>query len=256
MNLLRPEQVNELNQEEAHTKYMLKQPDTDKGTLNKQLHRIQKMRVDQSPPTVDGAQMDRLIVRNEDLKDKILQGMPSQEEMRKAPPGSVSKHIAWEKRNKKAIVEWKNNQLTIHKGSESNDIANLELFRPVKSTLSMDNALIPGKQYHMPDGPLALHNVMSDGDKEQLEGTRLDLIQQALDNDDENLARFIGVDLKALKDKLEKDSEGIRARQAEAEELEKLSESTEELENTGELKAEDFEIDKPEKVTGPKKGKK
>jgi hypothetical protein len=34
--------------------------------------------------------------------------MPSQEEMRKAPPGAVDKHMGWEKRNKPKIAEWKN----------------------------------------------------------------------------------------------------------------------------------------------------
>jgi hypothetical protein len=81
--------------------------------------------------------------------------MPSQEEMRKAPPGAVDKHMSWEKRNKLKILEWKNLRLRLTHGTEA-EAANLERHRPTGSTLNMDNAHIVGKQFFMPEtsGPV------------------------------------------------------------------------------------------------------
>ena len=90
-----------------------------------------------------------MAARSKTLLDQILTGMPSQEEMRKAPPGAVDKHMGWEKRNKPAIMEWKNLQLRLRPGER--EAANLERHRPASSTLNMDNAVVQGKAIYIPD---------------------------------------------------------------------------------------------------------
>ena len=48
------------------------------------------------PPVSGGRRADG--PRGTELLNTILVGMPSQEEMRKAPPGAVDKHMKWEAR--------------------------------------------------------------------------------------------------------------------------------------------------------------
>ena len=81
--------------------------------------------------------------------------------MRKAPPGAVDKHMKWERRNKLKILEWKNLQLRLTHGEES-EAAVLERHRPVGSSLSMDNAFIPGKMFFMPPANAGLPPAFSD----------------------------------------------------------------------------------------------
>jgi hypothetical protein len=77
--------------------------------------------------------------------------MPSQEEMRKSPPGAIGKHMRWEKQNKKNLEEWKNLKLRLNHEDTDPDVANFERFRPTSSSsLNMDNAHIPGNQYFLP----------------------------------------------------------------------------------------------------------
>ena len=92
-----------------------------------------------------------MVRRSRELLAEIIPGMASQEEMRKAPPGAVDKHMAWERRNKAKIMEWKHIMCRLTAGSGNRDAANLEKHRPRDSTLSMDNAQIPGRNFFMPE---------------------------------------------------------------------------------------------------------
>ena len=47
-------------------------------------------------------------------------------------------------------MEWKNLRLTVNRGSDDPDIANVERIRPIASSLNMHNAQIPGQAYNMP----------------------------------------------------------------------------------------------------------
>ena len=75
------------------------------------------------------AQRRILFVRLRQLTKEIQVGMPTAESMRKAPPGAVKDHLAWERTNKARIAEWKNLQLRLRKGPE---VASLERIRPQK----------------------------------------------------------------------------------------------------------------------------
>ena len=149
--LLRPAQLEEMRNQVKNAEAKLSSPYIqDKGAARNQLIRTRKTLEEQTPRApVDAAEEARMVAREKSLLDDILAGMPSQEEMRKAPPGAVDKHMGWEKRNKPKILEWKNLRLRLMPGER--EAANLERFRPVGSTLSMDNAAVVTKQIYIPD---------------------------------------------------------------------------------------------------------
>ena len=129
--LLRPHQVQEAKDEIKSAEEKLKSPHIeDKGEVAKQLRRMSKAFAEQAPQApINGEEEGRMVARSKSLLSDILVGMPSQEEMRKAPPGAVDKHMKWEKANKLKILEWKNLQLRLTHGEES-EAAVLERHRP------------------------------------------------------------------------------------------------------------------------------
>lgn len=153
--LLRPDQVQSAKDEIKSLEAKLQNKHIeDKGEVARQLRRARKDFETQLPqPPVNGDEEGRMVKRAKQLLSEVTVGMPSQEEMRKNPPGSVDKHREWEKRNKPRIMEWKHIMLRLTAGSGDRDAANLEKHRPRTSTLSMDNAAIPGKQIYLPDSP-------------------------------------------------------------------------------------------------------
>lgn len=160
--LYRPDQLESAQLEIKSLEAKLSNPlIQDKGEVSKQLRRARHMLELQTPlPPANAEEEGRMVARSKELLSDILQGMPSHEEMRKSPPGAVDKHRTWERRNKPKILEWKNLQLRLTAGSGDREIANLERHRPRASTLNMDTAFIPGKQFFMPDtnGPAVVFN--------------------------------------------------------------------------------------------------
>jgi hypothetical protein len=150
--LLRPHQIEESKSEIKTMEAQLQNPSIeDKAEVHRRLIRVRKTVESQTPrPPESGEEEGRMVRRSRQLLDEILVGMPSQEEMRKAPPGAVDKHMKWEKRNKSKILEWKNLQLRMTHGEEP-EAPNLERHRPVGSSLNMDNAYIQGKRFFMPE---------------------------------------------------------------------------------------------------------
>ena len=153
--LLRPEQVETAREEIKTLENKLSNKHIeDKGEVQRQLRRAKRDFETQVPVgPLTGEEEGRMVARSRELLEQIKMGMPSQEEMRKAPPGAVDKHRAWEKRNKPKILEWKNLMLRLTAGSGEREVANLERHRPTVSSLSMDNAQIPGKQIYLPPNP-------------------------------------------------------------------------------------------------------
>lgn len=158
--LYRPDQLQSAKEEIKSLEHKLSNPlIQDKAEVGKQLRRARHMLELQAPkPPATAEEEGRMVARSKQLLGEILEGMPSQEEMRKAPPGAVDKHMGWEKRNKLRILEYKNLQLRLNPGER--DAANLERHRPRVSTLLMDNAQIQGRQFHMPEtsGPSVVFN--------------------------------------------------------------------------------------------------
>ena len=93
--------------------------------------RLKKQLADYSPPeSLPGPTKDALYKRSKELEGKILEGMPSHEEMRKNPAGMVDKHMSWEAGNKKRLLEWKNIQKMLEPDSAAKDLSNFERLRP------------------------------------------------------------------------------------------------------------------------------
>lgn len=150
--LLRPHQVANFEGEIRSLEEKLTNPAVqDKGEVRKQLIRTRQGLSQQRPvPPADGAEEGRMVARAKQLFDEIQPSMCSQEEMRKNPPGAVTKFNRGENSPamKKKIAEWRNIQRRL--APDDRDAGDLERFRPVGSSLNMDNAQIPGKSFYIP----------------------------------------------------------------------------------------------------------
>lgn len=170
-HLLRPHQRDELLQDKKSIENSLKSPGLqDRGAALHKQRVIEHQLETQSPKPFSEDEIDSKVRREKELRKQILEGMPSQEEMRKSPPGAVGKHQAWEKKHKRDMLEWKNLQLRLNPDSTDPDVANFEKHRPTSNTLNMHNAVIPGQQFFMmPDTPQfkqGYDNVNWNSDKE------------------------------------------------------------------------------------------
>lgn len=151
MTLLRPHQREEMQSEKSALENKLKNPYIqDKGAVGSQLRKLNKQLETQTPVPYKSDEIDAKVKREKELREDLLNGMPSQEEMRKAPPGAIGKHMTWEKSKKAKLMEWKETQLRLNPESDDPDIANFERYRPTTSSLNMANAQIPGVQYYLP----------------------------------------------------------------------------------------------------------
>lgn len=170
-HLLRPHQRDELLQDKKSLENSLKNPGLmDRGSAMQKMRTIDHQLETQSPKPFSEDEIDLKVRQAKTLKNKMIETMPSQEEMRKSPPGAVGKHQAWEKKHKNDLLKWKNIMLRLNHESSDPDIANFEKHRPKTSTLNMHNAVIPGQEFFMmPDNPefkQNYDNIKWDSDKE------------------------------------------------------------------------------------------
>ena len=121
----------------------------DPGAMQQRLKTMEHQIEVQSAPTLTGEQRTLAAREEHELRESILDGMPSYEEMRKAPPGALGKHRRWEALKKSAVLRWKNRRLQLNPENTDPDLCNIETFRPRTSTLGMDNAFIPGTNYNL-----------------------------------------------------------------------------------------------------------
>ncbi len=187
--LLRPNQVAALANEKQALEGMLTAPDyvrnqiQDKGSMLKQVRSIDRMLHEDAPTPLIESERDAAVREERELREQLTHGMPTQAEMRRAPPGAIDKHRKWEGQNKGKILRWKNLRLRMHAAGmldeipTATDVANLERYRPAGGSheLNMDNALIGGKGIFLPNGPIAVTNVMSDEDREAMKQRDMEL---------------------------------------------------------------------------------
>lgn len=150
---LTQKQVQDLRDDVTEMERALSDPKSqfsDKGNARKQLGQLKHDLDVGEPPDTTPDQRTALAREEKELIEEIAAAMPSQAEMRRRPPGAVGKHQAFEKAFKPKILRWKNIRRILNKGNDDPDISNLERYRGTKSTLNMDNALIPGKDYFIP----------------------------------------------------------------------------------------------------------
>lgn len=150
--LLRKDQVEDMEAEKQAAEQKLRSPHFlgDKGAVAEQLRSLVHQLESQRPRPYNAQEIDAAVRREAELREQISQGMLSQEEMRKCPPGAVDRHRAWERKNMRRIEEWQNIQRRLNAENEDRESASIEQFRPVQSTMNMHNALIPGKQFFLP----------------------------------------------------------------------------------------------------------
>ena len=163
--LLRQDQVKEIQSERKRIQGILNGPDhvkkaiQDKIGLQKQLRNVTRDLETQMPNPYSREELDLAVKREASLREEWLQGMLTAAEMRKCPSGAVNANMAWEKRNKNKILEWKNIRKRLAasgdlKGMDRLDsygVSNIEAYRPVGGSqeMNLDSAQIPGKSFHM-----------------------------------------------------------------------------------------------------------
>lgn len=155
--LLRPAQAQEWREQADGLRQLLSAPPhianriEDRGQLTKNLRALERDLRSQEPKPYDTNELDAAVQRSKQLKAEMVEGMPTQAEMRRNPAGAVDKHRRWEKRNKKKLAEWKNIGLRLHQTGDidlpdATDVVNFERYRPIGGAqqLNMDNEQIQG----------------------------------------------------------------------------------------------------------------
>lgn len=178
---LHPRQVAELKSDKEQFQANLSGPFRDQ-IENPEAVRHQIRQADrgleQAAKPIPADQIDAAVKLEETLREGWLDGMPTQAEMRKNPPGAVDKHRSWEAKHKTKVLNWKGLCRRLHASgiSESHlpdqgDISNVEMYRPKDGSgeLAMDNAQIPGKSWHLQPPGAAPAVIFSDDDLALLE---------------------------------------------------------------------------------------
>ncbi len=155
MGYLRPNQIHEIENEKRVIERTLEtRVVQERGNLIAHLGRIDKQIESQSPPDLTPEERDQKTKECKEIEGRLVPMMPSDEEMRRNPPGVVGRHVRFEKMAKSKdyfpegdIFRWKDNQLALHKGDEDPDVANFERMRPMHNMGGMLGAQIPGQQY-------------------------------------------------------------------------------------------------------------
>lgn len=161
--LLRHDQVQEmLGEKESLVKKLANPRIEDKGTVAEQLRRLEGQLESQRPKEYSSTEIDAAVRREQILREQFTDGMLSQEEMRKNPAGAVGRLLEWERKNIRAIEEWQNIRRRLHVGSDDPDIASIERYRPVTSTMPMHDTQIQGKMMFMPPPGVGQATVFSD----------------------------------------------------------------------------------------------
>lgn len=176
-NFLRPNEVQECEEDRSTYTRMLKAREFDKRVQHQQVLQSLKaveQRAKQAPPDLTPDQRSKADKRLKELEPQIQQGMLSHEEMRRNPPGAVAQNLRWERQNKARIHEWKNLQLALNKGMSQTDaegLLNVARLRPRVSQLSMEGAQIPQTtSMLLPGGPAfqeSWERIFGTGDSEK-----------------------------------------------------------------------------------------
>lgn len=190
---LNPPQVNELLSERKAIEDALSAPAyvrnqvQDMTAMRKHAQRIEHTLQNDVPKPYDERELDRAARREQELREDIIGAMPTQAEMRRCPAGAIDKERSFQRRNKAKILEWKNLRRRLHASGmiddhpDAREVANLEQFRPAYASheLNMDNTVVQGKSFFMPNGPIAIRNVMSDEDRAAMDERAIKLAADA-----------------------------------------------------------------------------
>lgn len=160
---LKLSQIEDMKAEGNRLKSMLEAPRhisaqiQDRSQVYNTLKRIEtSLARDTAQPYV-GADLDKAVKREKEIRDAFVADMCTQAEMRRNPPGALDKHLAFEEKHGRNIGEWKNIRRRLHVSGalpshvSERSLSNIEMFRPAGGAgeMSMDGAQIPQtKSYH------------------------------------------------------------------------------------------------------------
>lgn len=168
INLLRPSQVEDFKSEIARIDEIERAPafvrsQVDFPVMARYKRDLEHKLATEAPQPLRQDEIDAAVKREEELRTAMREdGMPTQAEMRRNPPGAVDKLRRWEARNKNRVLEWKNwrKRLAVSGAlpntlPDATDASNIESFRPDHHSgeFNLDVAQIPGKQFSMPETP-------------------------------------------------------------------------------------------------------
>lgn len=134
--LLNKEQIDDLKDEKGQLEQAISPSNPYRSKISKpqlmhqRLKAIDKQLDTYAPEPLQGHEKDKLAKLEQELRESFVQGMPTEEEMRKNPAGMVARHMKWEKINKKNIKTWKNVVRQLEPDSDDPDLASIERFRP------------------------------------------------------------------------------------------------------------------------------
>lgn len=189
VSLLRPSQVEDFKSEikrieeiEAAPPFVRNQISDFPRMVSYKRELARKLEAE-APKPLRADEIDEAVGREKELREAMRNdGMPTQAEMRRNPPGAVDKHRRWEARNKQRAKEWKNLRLRLAVSGaladclpDSTDAASIERFRPSHHSgeLNLDVAQITGKTFAMPDNPQSV--VLTDAEIEAVRQVNPDL---------------------------------------------------------------------------------
>jgi len=122
----------------------------EKKQVREQRRLAEKSLEYQAPPELSPLERDKVARRVQELEGRLRQGLPTAEEMRKKPPGAVTKHQAWERNHKQELFEYRRGLRMLNPDSNDSELGSVERLRPQSNSLNMDNAYIPGKNFNFP----------------------------------------------------------------------------------------------------------
>ncbi|MCI0559330.1 MAG: hypothetical protein MN733_12620 [Nitrososphaera sp.] len=102
----------------------------DRAVLLNRKRRSEQQLATQSPESLTSQEKDKLHALEKKLRNRIVENMPTEEVMRKNPPGAVDWNRRWLEANKKIISIWKNVRIQLNPDSQDRDLANIERYRP------------------------------------------------------------------------------------------------------------------------------
>ena len=132
--------------------HVLLTPEARKNLVNYQRFLKRDLAENVAPRIDDFSPEDQQMLRNEEkmLAEKIQEGMPFEEDMRRNPAGAVGNHLKWEAKSKhQFVLPWKNLRRITEPDDMSDDVANVEILRRSKAMLGqpstfMADAQVPG----------------------------------------------------------------------------------------------------------------
>lgn len=192
-NVLHPNQVRETNELKKQLRGIIDSPPHVRNQIQ-DMKSIRKQDQDadallkQAPEPIAPGDIDGAVRAERQLRESWLEGMPTQAEMRRNPPGAVDKNIRWNRDKKSDVLRWKNLRRRLQATGMDlpvNDVSNVELYRPVDGSMNMDNAQIEGKDLKIPSFDNGLPVVFNDEDKAVIEEIDPDIASQLaiLDNE-------------------------------------------------------------------------